>query len=62
MQCAIIIVEALATGPLKRWTYDEAMPRLPILGIGLLPLLQWLLLPPLVVWIVRRQISGNHSS
>ena len=59
---ATIIVEALATGPLERWTYDEAMPRLPILGIGLLPLLQWLLLPPLVLWIVRRQISGNPSS
>ena len=39
-----------------RWEYAEAMPRLPLLGTGLAPLLQWLLIPPLVIWLVRRQI------
>jgi len=29
------------------WTYSELMPVLPWLGIGLTPMLQWLLLPPL---------------
>lgn len=54
---ATIAFEALATSALGRWTYGEAMPRLPVLGTGLLPLLQWLALPPLVIWIVRRQIG-----
>jgi hypothetical protein len=34
----------------------KQMPRLPLLGTGLAPLLQWLLIPPLVAWLVRRQI------
>jgi len=55
---ATVILEALAVGALDRWTYSDAMPRLPILGTGLLPLLQWLTLPPLVLWFVRRQIGA----
>jgi len=54
-----IVFESLATGVLDRWTYSDAMPRVPILGTGLLPLLQWLALPPLVLWFVRRQIGGK---
>ena len=30
------------------------MPRLPILGTGLMPMIQWLVIPPLVLWFVRR--------
>jgi hypothetical protein len=52
-----IILEALATGPMERWTYTPLMPTLPILGTGLLPLLQWTLLPPLTIWFVRRQLT-----
>ena len=54
-----IILEGMATGAFQRWNYSDAMPRLPILGTGLLPLIQWLLIPPLVVWFVRRQIGTN---
>lgn len=55
---ATIAFETLATGALERWAYSDAMPRLPVLGTGLLPLLQWLALPPLVLWFVRRQIGA----
>ena len=51
-----ITIEYWATQIGARWEYAEAMPRLPLLGTGLAPLLQWLLLPPVVVWLVRRQI------
>ncbi|MDP2240774.1 MAG: hypothetical protein Q8K18_11520 [Burkholderiales bacterium] len=34
------------------WAYSERMPL--VFGIGLAPLLQWLLIPPLVLFIVRR--------
>jgi hypothetical protein len=50
-------LEALATDVLGRWQYGDSMPTLPVLGTGLLPLLQWLLLPPLVLWFVRRQLT-----
>lgn len=52
-----IIFEALATGVLNRWQYSEATPTLPVLGTGLLPVLQWLIIPPLIVWFVSRQLS-----
>ena len=52
-----ILIERLATGPLGRWEYAEAIPVLPILDIGVAPLLQWILLPPLAAWVVRRQLT-----
>ncbi|PKO72072.1 MAG: hypothetical protein CVU20_03765 [Betaproteobacteria bacterium HGW-Betaproteobacteria-14] len=51
-----IALEWWATGDSGRWTYAKTMPTIPGLGTGVLPLLQWLLIPPLVVWLVRRQI------
>ena len=41
------------------WRYAESMPVIPIVGIGLSPILQWLLLPLLVVWLVRRQLEAR---
>jgi hypothetical protein len=52
-----VVMEALATGPLERWAYTDSMPVLPVLGTGLFPLLQWIVLPPLVIWFVRRQLT-----
>ena len=52
-----VIFEVLATGPLARWQYTSAMPTLPILGTGILPLSQWIVLPPLTIWFVRRQLA-----
>jgi hypothetical protein len=54
---ATVVFEILATGVLERWVYAEAMPRIPVLGVGLLPLLQWLIIPPLVVYFAGRQMS-----
>jgi hypothetical protein len=49
--------EALNT-TLLRWTYSDLMPTLKIAGIeiGLSPLLQWLLLPPLALYLARRTL------
>lgn len=51
-----IAFEYLAIGPLSRWTYAESMPIVPILQIGATPILQWLLLPVILLWITRRQL------
>lgn len=52
-----IVMEWLATQVVGRWAYAEAMPVVPVLGVGLSPLLQWIVLPLLVVWFVRRQLT-----
>ena len=49
--------EALATKVLDLWEYADIMPILPFFGTGLLPLLQWLLIPPMIIWFVKRQLS-----
>lgn len=54
---ATVILEALATGPAGRWSYGPSMPRLPVLGTGIVPMVQWVLLPPALVWFVRRQLA-----
>jgi len=58
----MIFFEALATGVLARWSYNEAMPRLPVLGTGLLPATQWLIIPTIVMWFVRRQIGAPRRA
>ena len=59
-----VLIEWLATRGLwiSNWTYAAGMPLLPGTGIGLLPMLQWLLLPLLTVWFARRQLSGATTS
>ncbi|NIL99835.1 MAG: hypothetical protein GTN79_08975 [Gammaproteobacteria bacterium] len=46
--------EWLNTGVRAAWTYADAMPVVPGLGTGLSPLAQWLVLPPLGLWLCRR--------
>jgi hypothetical protein len=38
------------------WAYTEWMPRLPVVGTGLSPLAQWLVVPPLAFWWARRTV------
>lgn len=61
---ATALIEWLATNGrwVQSWSYTPAMPLLPGLGIGLAPLLQWLVLPLLVVWFVRRQMVGGAGN
>lgn len=54
-----VAFEWLATGPLERWTYGPEMPRVPLLGTGLLPVLQWLFVPPIALWLTARQLRGG---
>ena len=41
------------------WRYSEVMPVVPVLDVGLVPLLQWLVLPPAVVWLSKRHLQGG---
>lgn len=44
-----------------RWTYSDLMPLVPPFGTGLSPLLQWLIVPLLVVWLTRRHLLGAQA-
>lgn len=48
-----VIVEAIAIDALNRWQYTAAMPTLPLLGTGITPILQWLIIPPIIVFMMR---------
>ena len=39
----------------KSWAYTELMPTLPVLGTGLSPVLQWLVIPSIALYSVGRQ-------
>lgn len=54
---AITTALELAARATGRWDYSALMPVIPLLGVGLLPLLQWLVLPPLTAWFVRRHLT-----
>ena len=56
-----VIFEWLATGALGRWSYADSMPLVPGIGIGLTPFLQWLLLPPIILWLARIHILGSTA-
>ncbi|MDA8051897.1 MAG: hypothetical protein M0002_18160 [Rhodospirillales bacterium] len=43
------------------WACTPAMPVLPGIGVGLAPLAQWLIVPPLVLlWAARPRAIGKH--
>ena len=48
-------VEYLSVHVLGRWAYRPGAPT--VLGLGLTPLLQWILLPPLTLWLARRHLG-----
>ena len=35
------------------WDYTELMPIVPVVEIGAMPFLQWILIPPVLLWLMR---------
>ena len=52
-----VVLEIVFTRVWHRWSYSDLMPVVPVLGVGLSPILQWVVLPPVIVWFVRRQLT-----
>lgn len=55
-----VALEWWATEVAERWRYAPEMPILPGLGTGMAPVLQWLVLPPLVLALARGQLRGRR--
>jgi hypothetical protein len=48
---------------LRSWTYAESMPRLSLgdFELGVTPLMQWLVIPPLALFSARRTAGLSHQ-
>lgn len=46
----------------QSWHHLPAMPLVPGMGIGIAPLMRRVLLPPLIVWLVRRQLIASQGA
>ncbi len=44
------------------WGYTELMPIVPFVEIGGMPFLQWLLIPPVLIWLMRLINTGFRHS
>jgi hypothetical protein len=51
-----VINERLNVYVFKSWAYNESMPLLPWLRVGLLPVLQWTVIPPIALLWVRHHL------
>lgn len=52
--------EFVSTDILDRWAYGPAMLRLPVVGTGLAPLMQWLVVPTLVLCYLKRLANAGQ--
>ena len=49
------VLETVNVYVLQRWTYRQSMPVL--FGIGVSPLMQWVVVPTLTLWLARRHLG-----
>ena len=49
-----LAIEFYSTEVTARWAYGSSMPRLPLIGTGFAPVAQWIVVPLLVLWYLRR--------
>jgi hypothetical protein len=57
-----VLLEYFATEVWNRWSYSEAMPTIPPLGTGLLPVAQWIVVPAITLYTARLMYLGLCSS
>ena len=56
-----IFSEWLNTEIRGAWAYSEFMPVLPVIGTGLVPLMQWVLIPAAGFRFIRYTLNQEHS-
>ncbi len=55
--CYTIFSEIINVSIKDLWGYSDLMPLIPFIGVGIVPLAQWIVIPPLVIFFVKRQLS-----
>lgn len=59
--CYTVFSEWLNTSVRQNWEYTDAMPLLPVLGIGIAPLMQWLVVPTIALMLARRSVMKHGN-
>jgi len=57
-----VISERVNVHILKSWAYNKSMPIIPWLKVGLTPLLQWMVIPPAIVSLVRHHLLLDQKA
>jgi hypothetical protein len=58
---ATVISERLNVHFLKSWSYNQLMFIIPWLKVGLTPFLQWLMIPPAIILLVRHHLLPRRK-
>jgi hypothetical protein len=58
---ATVISERVNVYLFKSWSYSALMPLVPWLKVGLTPSLQWMILPPVVILLVRHHLLSDQK-
>lgn len=45
----------------QSWAYSSLMPLFPIVNIGLIPLIQWMVLPTVILYVVKNFINNSNK-
>lgn len=56
-----IFSEIINTRVNDTWGYTDLMPIVPIIEIGGMPFLQWLLIPPVLIWLIQIVKSAKNT-
>jgi hypothetical protein len=51
-----VISERLNVYIFESWAYDESMPLIPWIKVGVAPFLQWIVIPPMAILLVRHHL------
>lgn len=54
-----VLNEIISVHYLEKWEYNSLMPMIPLLDVGLSPVVQMLVLPLLTLWLVKNQFSSQ---
>lgn len=56
-----VLIEWFAVFGLHRWNCTEHMPRIPVLDVGVTPILQMLILTPLLFTLTHKFFPEHHK-
>lgn len=56
-----VISERVNVHILKSWAYNQSMPIIPWLNVGLTPILQWVIIPPAAILLVKHHLLLNQE-
>ncbi len=56
-----VVSERVNVHIFKSWAYNELMPLIPWIKVGLTPFLQWMVIPPVAILLVRHHLLPGQE-